>query len=62
MPRWLPSDHLELWVDGVRVTSVKGAIGSIVTGTPILLGKHSTVEAGRFTGLMDDVRIRWQTP
>ncbi len=57
-----PSDHLELWVDGIRVAAVSGPIGSIVTGTPILLGKHSTVEAGRFAGLMDDVRIRWQTP
>jgi hypothetical protein len=57
-----PSDHLELWVDGAKVASVNGPIGSIVTETPILLGKHSTVEAGRYKGQMDDVRIRWQTP
>ena len=57
-----PSDHLELWVDRVKVASVNGPIGSIVTGKRILLGKHSTVEAGRYSGRMDDVRIRWQTP
>ena len=28
-----PSDHLELWVDRVKVASVNGPIGSIVTGS-----------------------------
>ncbi len=58
----LPSNRLELWVDGTLRASVAGQIGSIVTGTPMLLGKHSTVEAGRYSGRMDDVRIRWATP
>jgi len=57
-----PSNHLELWVDGVLVVTKNGSIGSIVTGTPMLLGKHSTDAAGWFTGRMDDVRIMWATP
>ena len=48
-----PTDHLELWVDGVKVASVNGAVGSIVTGTPILLGSirpwKPAVTAGRWT-------------
>lgn len=55
-------DHLELWVDGSLKASVNGQIGSIVTGTPMVLGRHSTQEAGRYNGRMDDVRIRWATP
>lgn len=57
-----PKEYLELWVDGVLVASVRGQVGNLVTGEPILLGKHSTTEAGRYSGLMDDVRIRWKAP
>lgn len=56
-------DQLELWVDAILVASTRGPIGTIVTGTPMLLGRHSTVpDAGLFTGRMDDVRIRTRMP
>ena len=56
------TDRTEGWVDGTRRFYLTKPVGAIQTGVSIIVGAHCCIDAGYFTGWIDDLKLYTATP